>query len=518
MKVLKKFKSIFEGSDKAHGVTRKTGEIRADGKNEVVSKTIQRSATDQMWMDHLNGSDPALGIIPIRSNNTCIWGCIDWDVYPLNHKQIAQDLKRKQIPLTVFRSKSGGAHLFLFVKEPVQASMMRNKLKEFAAAIGHARAEIFPKQEKITQNDVGSFLNLPYHNIKNTVRYAFDFEGNPILEVEQFFDHYDKTVLSVEDFKNLKLNDTGEDDFLEMPPCLITLLKNGVSTGIRNDTLYNVAVYVKKRYHENAKTREEKLSYYNTKYFNPPIVPSEVTVIFNSVETREYFYKCKNEPLVSFCNSKVCVTRKFGVGDGEEPQQTITSIRKYNSDPPLFFCDIDGQTVSVDTKTLHDPDHFSMACLEQIGRPQMPMAKMLWRKMLIKLLAEKEETDTKATDDLKIDNQMMEYLEEFINKINGKSINDIQRGVPYTEDGHSWFKMKDFWRYLIKNKWPDKRYPKNFVVQKLQAEVSLDLIEDWLKINNKTVRCFKITTIKSNTPAPSLPESKEPAWKRTKEQ
>jgi len=101
MKVLKKFKSIFEGSDKAHGVTRKTGEIRADGKNEVVSKTIQRSATDQMWMDHLNGSDPALGIIPIRSNNTCIWGCIDWDVYPLNHKQIAQDLKRKQIPLTV---------------------------------------------------------------------------------------------------------------------------------------------------------------------------------------------------------------------------------------------------------------------------------------------------------------------------------------------------------------------------------------------------------------------------------
>ena len=41
-----------------------------------------------MWEDHLKGTDPALGIIPIRRDNNCIWGCIDWDVYPLDHKQI----------------------------------------------------------------------------------------------------------------------------------------------------------------------------------------------------------------------------------------------------------------------------------------------------------------------------------------------------------------------------------------------------------------------------------------------
>ncbi len=60
-----------------------------------------------------------------------------------------KDLKKKKIPLTVFRSKSGGAHLFLFTKEPVPAVMMRDKLKTYASAIGHARAGIFPKQEKI---------------------------------------------------------------------------------------------------------------------------------------------------------------------------------------------------------------------------------------------------------------------------------------------------------------------------------------------------------------------------------
>ncbi len=68
--------------------------------------------------------------------------------------------------------------------------------------------------------------------------------------------------------------------------------------------------------------------------------------------------------------------KKYGVGDDDAPVQTITNIRKYNSDPPLFFCDIDGQTVMVETSVLHDPDKFSMACLEQINRPQMPMSKL----------------------------------------------------------------------------------------------------------------------------------------------
>jgi len=147
--VLKKFKSIFEGLDIARGETRKTGEVSGKGKSITKSKTISEPPTEKMWEDHLKGTEPALGIIPIRRDNTCIWGCIDWDVYPLDHKQIVQDLKKKKIPLTVFRSKSGGAHLFLFTKEPVPAVMMRDKLKTYAAAIGHARAEIFPKQEKL---------------------------------------------------------------------------------------------------------------------------------------------------------------------------------------------------------------------------------------------------------------------------------------------------------------------------------------------------------------------------------
>jgi len=351
-------------------------------------------------------------------------------------------------------------------------------------------------------------------NLKNTVRYAFDSEGNAMLDIEKFFKHYDKNVLTVDQFNKLELKEQEEDDFFEMPPCLVTLLSEGVGEGIRNETMYNVGVYLKKRFSEDDLWKK-KMNHYNIKYFKPPINASELVKTQDSLDNKDYFYKCKDEPLVSFCNSKLCVTKKYGVGDGA-PVQTISQIRKYNSDPPLFFCDIDGQTVITDTAVLHDPDKFSMACMEQIGKPQMPMSKIIWRKMLIKLLEEKLETDTKATEDLKVDNQLREYMEDFTNKVRGKDINDIQRGVAYTDDIYSYFKMKDFWRHLLKNKWPDKRYPKHVVVQKLQT--LLNVTEEYTKVNGKTVRCFKMLKILSVEPEKAKYESQEPSWKRKIEQ
>ena len=47
------------------------------------------------------------------------------------------------------RSKSGGAHLFLFTEEPVTAEDLRNKLTQLAAVLGYGNCEIFPKQIKI---------------------------------------------------------------------------------------------------------------------------------------------------------------------------------------------------------------------------------------------------------------------------------------------------------------------------------------------------------------------------------
>ena len=56
--MLERLKDIFRGLESAHGVTKKTDEIRHDGKNEVRSKTIREPVTNELGQKHL---DIALG-------------------------------------------------------------------------------------------------------------------------------------------------------------------------------------------------------------------------------------------------------------------------------------------------------------------------------------------------------------------------------------------------------------------------------------------------------------------------
>ena len=68
---IEKFKKIFEGSYNAYGQTRKTEEYDERGKHKTKSVIVKQSVTDQMWSDHLLGTDPALAIIPINEDSKC---------------------------------------------------------------------------------------------------------------------------------------------------------------------------------------------------------------------------------------------------------------------------------------------------------------------------------------------------------------------------------------------------------------------------------------------------------------
>ena len=109
--MLERFKKIFAGLETSYGQTKMTGEIRDDGKNEADSTMIHKPITDLLWQKHLNGEFPALGIVPIRQDNKCKWGCLDVDVYDLDHKELVTKIKEKNLPLIVFKSKSGAAYI-----------------------------------------------------------------------------------------------------------------------------------------------------------------------------------------------------------------------------------------------------------------------------------------------------------------------------------------------------------------------------------------------------------------------
>ena len=120
-----------------------------------------------------------------------MWGCVDIDSYAgFDHKKLIDKIKQFKLPLAVCRSKSGGAHVFLFSELPVAAERMRDKLTEIKTLLGYGGSEVFPKQIQLkSADDTGNFLNLPYFNGNQTTRYAFknDCEAATLEEFYKIF-------------------------------------------------------------------------------------------------------------------------------------------------------------------------------------------------------------------------------------------------------------------------------------------------------------------------------------------
>ena len=110
-------------------------------------------------------------------------------------KKLIKNILEKKLPLVVCKSKSGGAHVFLFVKESCTAKEMQMKLTEIAAWLGYGDSEIFPKQIELNQRGTGNFLNLPYNHPEYPTRYALDDLGNALDTLELFIKLYESKVV-----------------------------------------------------------------------------------------------------------------------------------------------------------------------------------------------------------------------------------------------------------------------------------------------------------------------------------
>ena len=96
-----KFIQIFSGLHRAYGQTQSRSKNES-GKIEAKSWIEKENLTKQKWIDHLEGREPSLGIIPIKDDNTCTWGAIDIDSYDgLDHKNLIDKIKTKNLPLIV---------------------------------------------------------------------------------------------------------------------------------------------------------------------------------------------------------------------------------------------------------------------------------------------------------------------------------------------------------------------------------------------------------------------------------
>ena len=267
--IMDKFKQIFSGLTIAYGQYQPGDRGENGSKQQGKAFIVRKDVNDELWSNHLEGRGPALGIIPITDTNDCRWGCIDIDEYNFDHASLVKTIRNYKFPLIVCRSKSGGAHVFLFTKENIPASLMQSKLKSFAKVLGYEGSEIFPKQTEILveRGDTGNFLNLPYHNQMKGLRYAINDNGAGCT-LEEFYKLYDVYSCSKEEVEAIKTEEKKiEEAFPSGPPCLNKLASIGFGEGSRNNALFNIAVYYKQSAPD---AWEDKIVEANLKYMEPP--------------------------------------------------------------------------------------------------------------------------------------------------------------------------------------------------------------------------------------------------------
>ena len=492
-----RFKAIFEGNNSAYGQLILSGATTDKGKAEGKAFIKRQPISDQLWEDHLAGKEPALGVIPINENNECKWGCIDVDVYNLDHMAIMRNIKGMGFPLVTFRSKSGGAHLFLFAKEFIPAALMQSKLKAMSEALGYGGSEIFPKQTEILveRGDTGNFLNLPYHGGIRGLRYTFEAGGNA-ASLESFYSIYDEWAQTKEEIENIVVKKAEVVEiFPDGPPCLNQLAKEGFGEGSRNNALFNLAVYRKQADPDNW---EDKVMEDNQKYMTPPLSFQEVKQLMGSIGKRGYDkYRCKDQPICGVCNAAKCRTKKFGVGFTDEQMPLLETLTKINSNPPQWFLTVDEKRVELKTEQLHNPNLFAIAVLDQ-ANVVSPIPKAAdWREIYVKPLMNNLQ-EIEPLESLDPVNQIINLLYDFtVNRPQARTKEDILRKMSWTNEGHTYFRLDDFYMFCKKNSWEiDKTKTANLIKTLKDIFVS----EERPTIKNQQPRLIKIKAMKKEKP------------------
>ena len=444
------FKDIFKGLDRARGVTYvdKKGEDgqKIKGKSFVTREKV----TDDLWNKHLQGIEPSLGIIPINDDNKCRWGCIDIDSYAgFDHKKLINKIKELKLPLIVFRSKSGGAHVFLFTEVPVEAKIVRDKLLSISAILGYGGAEVFPKQIELkSKDDTGNFLNLPYFNGDDTTRYAFKEDGTA-ANLEEFYGIYN----------NVKQLDVGsikverpQSEFSDGPPCLESLTQTKLNDG-RDRVIYQFIQYAKRKWPEEW---PKKINQFNYTHFVEPLEDKVIQDKIKFHSKKDLGFKCNEEPMCNHCDKNLCRTREFGIG-GESVFPSLTDLQKILLDEPYYWVNVDGERVKLDTiDYLMEQRLFRRTVAKQINKKPKRVTTKEFESYVDQLLQAIEEVEAPVGSS-KID-QLSNHLEDYCiqRSIGSVTKKDILNGAVYTEENKHIFTFHRFFHgHLTKKKWKE---------------------------------------------------------------
>jgi hypothetical protein len=354
---LKRFSNLFKANGRSYGRWNPNKPKGKDSSTEKAEHGIEH------FQAHLEGK-MGLGLVPIRDDGMCLWGAIDVD----NHGQsedldlpgIEKRVRGLNLPLIVCRSKSGGAHLYLFGSEPLRGDHLKTVLTRWMADLNLEGSDaVFPKQAKLAMDGsgnrpLGNWINLPYFNAEATDRYAIE-NGKPV-PFDLFLTNAESGAISQEQLEGFFANEHSE-----APPCIQHAMREGIKSGegMRNEALFHITIYNRKRNPEQAREMTHAMQ---PQVFTDPLPFGEADKTIRSASRKNYGYLCKKDPWKGWCDREACRKRKYGISESEfevliadTKLPMFSNLTKYmNTDPVLWELQMNGVPITFTTEELMD--------------------------------------------------------------------------------------------------------------------------------------------------------------------
>jgi len=513
MSIEHSFMALFAGLERAHG-TFIIKEMKG-AKNIGKAFTQKKPVTAELWTDHFTGKQ-GLGIIPLRDDSTVLFGAVDIDSYEnFDPAELSLKIEEWGWPVIVCRSKSGGAHLYMFLSEPVPSRILRHKLKQVAIAAGHPKAEIFPKQDAMfSKEDIGNWINMPYFEGAKTNRHAYR-NGKPI-GMEEFL----KLAQSMEiDAEELEAFSPAGPEFVDAPPCIERLTSIGFPAGSMNNALFNMSVYARMKWPDDW---QQHVYDFNQRFMGPGS-SQEVQQIIKSVDKKKYTYKCSEQPICDACNKSECNKRDYGVTSEHSPYKTIKNGSAKSkrpcilddvehvicfvpdekaNDEPYWIFRIDSKDMEVTCEMVNSQIKFCNAYTKRFLKAMLPVDGDIWVAKINELLKNSEKED--LASDAGPEGQLFIHVDQFCNgKAQARVEEELLLGKPWKKDGRVFFRSQDLVKYLDVNRFKEFNERQLYAIFRRHGAKHHKMM-----IKSKCVACWSLIDMDSVQGVLDIPETK----------
>lgn len=433
------FAGPFGWNDSCQGRVEEIGTRDGRGKREAKA-VFRRTAPGRGDVRrHLMGVGPAISVLLVDKGGKVKCSCIDIDAYEDGlPERIEAEVRQRCWPALVSRSKSGGAHVWFFFGRRVSMKKLRPHLVAAAAALGHANAEIYPKQDRPTDEGTGNLITLPYHG--DTRRGIFAGQPVPPMRWAELAGDHATTLAAVADL------DFGTRALADWQPCIEAKMADGAPEGERNDWLLQYAINAKRAAHGDPERLAAFLSEGNAGYFDPPLPEKEVRAILRGVAAKDYRPDCGGI-LKPFCNRSECLKRRFGLRP-EGSGGPIDRLVKYDYRPrPIWHAFVGDRKLEIDEAgALLKQADFARLCLVQLNTLPEKMKAADWDDHIRDVLGTIELVQPGGPGDAY--GQLRTYLGEFL-RLRGTDVPDaVEEGLVFEDAGVSRLRLQSFLEFL----------------------------------------------------------------------